>query len=191
MLKTVVDRLHQASMTLEDLSQQCSMPVVDAAGVIAGALQDGHVVLLFGNGGSAAEAEHIAGELVGKYLLRRQALAAVCLNTNTAIMTAVANDYGYEHVFSRQIEAAGHPGDVAVGLSTSGCSPNVTEGLSRARQLGLHTIALTGRSGGNIKGVADICICVPSDAVPRIQEAHLAVGHTICELVEAILARIG
>ena len=187
-LEMVMARLREAAATLEDLSQLGSMPVVQAAELITSALQEGHTILLFGNGGSAAEAEHIAGELVGKYLLHRQALAAVCLNTNTAIMTAVANDYGYSHVFARQIEATGRQGDVAIGLSTSGCSLNVVEGLDRARGLGLHTIAMTGRSGGTLSGIADICICVPSDSVPRIQEAHLAVGHTICEIVEASLA---
>jgi D-sedoheptulose 7-phosphate isomerase len=166
----------------------CAASIGEAAAMLEDALRNGHKVLFFGNGGSASQAEHLAGELVGKFLLRREALAAICLNTSSVILTAVANDEDFSLVFARQVEALGTAGDVAVGLSTSGDSPNVVEGLKRSRSKGLRTVALTGRSGGAVAALVDVCIRVPADAVPRIQEAHLAAGHTICELVEAHLA---
>lgn len=182
-------RLGEAGSVIRETSLACAASIEKAADCLAEALQSGHHILLFGNGGSAAEAEHIAGELVGKYLRQREAYAAICLNTNMSIMTAVANDYDFSCVFARQIEAVGRVGDVAFGLSTSGMSPNIIQAFTRARERGLRTVLLTGRSGGNAKAVADICICVPSDAVPRVQEAHLAIAHTICEIVEELLAR--
>jgi D-sedoheptulose 7-phosphate isomerase len=182
------DRLHQAGAVLQQTADVCAASIAEAAGMLEDALRNGHKVLLFGNGGSASQAEHLAGELVGKFLLKREALAAICLNTSPVILTAVANDYDFALVFARQVDALGAAGDVAVGLSTSGDSLNVLEGLKRARSKGLCTVALTGRSGGAVAGLVDVCIRVPADAVPRIQEAHLAVGHTICELVEAGLA---
>ena len=152
--------------------------------ILVGALEQRSKVLLFGNGGSAADAQHIAAEFVGRFAFDRPALAALALSVNTSCVTAIGNDYGFEQVFSRQIEALGRPGDVAIGISTSGNSENVLRGLAVARKLGLCTVALTGQGGGKLKGVADYCICAPSKETPRIQECHILIGHVIAELVE-------
>ncbi len=146
---------------------------------------------MFGNGGSAADAQHIAGELVGKLLLERQALPAIALSTNTSILTALANDYGYETVFSRQVEALVDENDVVIGISTSGNSPSVTEAIKAAIAKGAKTAGLTGGSGGTLAEVADLVIIVPSEVTPRIQEAHITIGHIICEMVEKELASTG
>jgi D-sedoheptulose 7-phosphate isomerase len=151
------------------------------------AYKAGKKMLVFGNGGSAADAQHIAAELLGKYYLHRQALPAAALTVNTSSLTAIANDYAFEQVFSRQIEALGNSGDVAVGISTSGNSPNVVEGLCAAKRRGMTTVGLTGEDGGRLKAVADYCICVPSRDTPRIQEAHILIGHILCEFVEQAL----
>jgi len=152
--------------------------------VMVQALQRGNKVMLFGNGGSAADAQHIAAELVGRFAFDRPALPALALSVNSSCVTAIGNDYGFDLVFSRQIEALGRAGDVAVGISTSGNSPNVIRGLSVARKLGLHTVALAGCTGGKMKDEADHCICAPSKETPRIQECHILIGHVISELVE-------
>jgi D-sedoheptulose 7-phosphate isomerase len=160
--------------------------VVRAAEVIAGALRDGGKVLAFGNGGSAADATHFAAELVGRYLLERDGLPATSLSDNASALTAISNDYGYERVFARQVEALGRPGDVALGISTSGRSANVLAGLTAARAAGLATLALTG--GDGLSGEADVCIAIPSRETPRVQEGHTLVAHILCELVERALA---
>lgn len=152
--------------------------------LLLGALQQGNKLFLFGNGGSAADAQHIAAEFVGRFAFDRPALPAIALSVNTSCLTAIGNDYGFDLVFSRQIEALAHPGDVAIGISTSGNSPNVLCGVSAARKIGVHTIALTGGSGGKLKDAVDHCICVPSNETPRIQECHILIGHIISELVE-------
>ena len=144
----------------------------------------GGKVVLFGNGGSAADAQHIAGELVGKFGLKRQAFPAIALTTNTSVLTAVANDYGYEAVFSRQVEALVDEKDVIIGISTSGNSPNVIRGIEQAKRGGAVTVALTGATGGKLKASADYLIAVPSTDTARIQESHLMIGHIICYLVE-------
>jgi D-sedoheptulose 7-phosphate isomerase len=158
--------------------------VVRAAEVIAEALRDGGKVLAFGNGGSAADATHLAAELVGRYLLEREGLPALSLSDNASALTAISNDYGYERVFARQVEALGRPGDVALGISTSGRSANVLEALSVARNGGLATVALTGGDGGEMRNAAEVCIVVPSGETPRVQEGHTLVAHILCELVE-------
>jgi D-sedoheptulose 7-phosphate isomerase len=147
-------------------------------------LEAGGKVLLFGNGGSAADAQHIAAELVGRYKQERRGLPAIALTVDTSCLTAVANDYGYEYVFARQIEALGRSGDLAIGISTSGNSPNVLRGMEAARTKGLTTVGLTGRNGGKLKESVDHCIQVQSDETPRIQEVHILVGHILCEFVE-------
>jgi D-sedoheptulose 7-phosphate isomerase len=144
----------------------------------------GNKVLLFGNGGSAADAQHIAAEFVGRFAFDRPALPALALSVNTSCVTAIGNDYGFDLVFSRQIEALAHSGDMAIGISTSGNSPNVLHGLSVAREKGLCTVALTGCTGGTLKNAVDYCICAPSNETPRIQECHILIGHIISELVE-------
>jgi len=150
------------------------------------ALRGGNKLLLFGNGGSAADTQHIATEIVGRFAFERPALPALALSVDSSALTAVSNDYGFEHAFSRQVEALGRDGDVALGFSTSGNSPNVLQAISSAKKMKLHTIAFTGKSGGNLRFCPDLdyCICVPSDVTARIQECHMLIGHIICELVE-------
>jgi D-sedoheptulose 7-phosphate isomerase len=162
--------------------------VVRAADAIVAALRSGGKVLAFGNGGSAADATHFAAELVGRYLLERDGLPAIALSDNASALTAISNDYGYERVFARQVEALGRPGDAALGISTSGRSPNVLAGLEAARAGGLATLALTGGDGGTLPDAADVCIVVPSGETPRVQESHTLVAHILCELVERALA---
>jgi D-sedoheptulose 7-phosphate isomerase len=151
---------------------------------VAKALAEGHKVLLFGNGGSAADAQHIAAEFVGRYGLERPGLPALALTTNSSSLTAIGNDYAFEHIFARQVEALGRPGDVAVGISTSGESGNVLKGIAAAKARGLVTVGFTGGTGGGLKDLARYCICVPARAVPRIQEAHILIGHIIAEIVD-------
>jgi len=144
----------------------------------------GNKPILFGNGGSAADAQHIAAEFVGRFAFDRPALPALALSVNTSCVTAIGNDYGFDAIFARQIEALGRPGDVAIGISTSGNSPNVLNAVTVARKMGLDTVALTGATGGMLKTAVDHCICVPSIETPRIQECHILIGHIIAELVE-------
>src|SRR5216683_3212228 len=158
--------------------------VAKVSEILVEALRRGNKLLLFGNGGSAADAQHIAAELVGRFAFDRAALPALALSVNSSCVTAIGNDYGFDRVFSRQLEALARPGDLAFGISTSGNSPNVLLGLSTAKSLGLHTVALTGRTGRNLLKNVDLCICVPSDETPRIQECHILIGHIISELVE-------
>jgi D-sedoheptulose 7-phosphate isomerase len=156
----------------------------EVADRIIGAIRSGHKLLLFGNGGSAADAQHIAAEFVGRYYLDRPPLPAQALTVNPSTLTAISNDYSYDLVFSRQIEAFGQAGDVAIGISTSGNSRNVLEALRAAPHRSMITVAMTGENGGLLKLEAQYCICVPSTETPRIQEAHLLLGHILCELVE-------
>lgn len=158
--------------------------IASVSDIVTGALLQGRKVLLFGNGGSAADAQHIAAELVGRFNFDRPALPALALSVNTSCVTAIGNDFGFDQVFSRQIEALGAPGDVAIGLSTSGNSPNVLRALLAAKKKGLHAVGLTGSSGGKLKEAVDHCICVPSNETPRIQECHILVGHVVSQLVE-------
>jgi phosphoheptose isomerase len=167
-------------------AEHCADDAVLAAALVAEAFRGEGRLLLCGNGGSAADCQHIAAEFVSCLNQRfvRRAFAAVALTTDTSFLTANANDFGFEHVFARQVEALGRVGDVVLGITTSGNSPNVVAALARGRQLGLRTVALTGAGGGLVAGVADVCIRVPSDSTQHIQEAHIALGHVICELVE-------
>jgi D-sedoheptulose 7-phosphate isomerase len=154
------------------------------ASEISTRMRRGHKVLIFGNGGSAADAQHFACELSGRFLRERAALPALALTTDTSALTAIGNDYGYDHVFSRQVEAHGREGDVAVGISTSGRSPNVVRALEVARKRGLLTVAMTGRGGGLLGPLSDFLIDVPHQDTPRIQEVHGMVVHILCELIE-------
>lgn len=142
-------------------------------------------VLIFGNGGSAADAQHIAAELVSKFYKERKGLPAIALNTNVSILTAIGNDYGYDRVFARQVEAMGAEGDVVIGISTSGNSPNILAALETAKGIGAFTVGLAGLKGSKIGGMADITFNVPSKDTPRIQEVHITAGHIICEIVES------
>jgi D-sedoheptulose 7-phosphate isomerase len=172
----------------ERLRHDGARPIGDAAAAIVKSLRDGGKLLVFGNGGSAADAQHVAAELVGRFSRERSGLAAVALTADTSVLTSVSNDYGFERAFARQVEALGRAGDVAMGISTSGQSPNVVAALEAGRARGLRTIALTGRDGGPVGKCADIHVNVPSDSTPRVQEAHRTLLHVMCELVERDLA---
>lgn len=166
------------------LDSVCLEQAATVAAAMTGCLQSGGKVLFFGNGGSSMDAGHLAAELAGRFYRNRPGLAGLSLADGTASITAIANDFSYDDVFARQIRALGLPGDVAIGLTTSGNSTNVVEALRAARDTGLFTVALTGSSRGKVAAIADVCIQVPSDDTPRIQEACLHLGHSICEIVE-------
>ena len=172
----------------ERMRQADSSPVVDAAAAIISSLRRDGKLLVFGNGGSAADAQHVAAELVGRFMRERMALAAVALTTDTSVLTSLANDYAFDRVFARQIEALGREGDVALGISTSGASPNVVVALEAARARGLRTIALTGRDGGVVGRAADVHVNVPSESTARVQEVHRTLLHVMCDLVERAFA---
>jgi len=154
------------------------------AKLMVGALQKGHKLFFMGNGGSAADAQHLAAEFVGRYLRERAPLPAVALCTNTSSLTAIANDYSFDTVLVRQLQALGTAGDVAVGLSTSGNSRNILHAMEAAKARGMITVGLSGESGGLLKERVDYCLCIPSRETPRIQEAHILIGHLLCEIVE-------
>jgi D-sedoheptulose 7-phosphate isomerase len=158
--------------------------IVQVATLIADAFRKGNKVLLFGNGGSSTDAAHIAAEFVGRYQRERMPLPAIALATDIAAITCIANDYGFEELFARQVRAHGRPGDIAIGISTSGNSPNVLKGVAAARDCGLTTIAWTGANGGKLAGLVDYPFIVPSTVTSRIQESHITLGHVLCELVE-------
>jgi D-sedoheptulose 7-phosphate isomerase len=160
------------------------LQVIAAGHAMAKALAAGHKVIFFGNGGSAADAQHLAAELSGRYMMDRPGLAGLSLVGNASSLTAIANDYSYDIVFARQLEALGCSGDVAVGISTSGESMNVRRALQVARSKGITTVALTGETGGELGSLVDYCIRIPSLCTPRIQEAHILTGHILCEIVE-------
>jgi D-sedoheptulose 7-phosphate isomerase len=179
----------QASIAVKQSLLSDSAAIFSLAQVSAiciDSLRAGNKLLLFGNGGSASDAQHIAAEFVGRFAFDRPALPALALSVNSSCVTAIGNDYGFDQVFSRQLEALARQGDVAIGISTSGNSPNVLRGISTAKKMNLHTIALTGSQGGKLKGTPelDVCICAPSSETPRIQECHILIGHIISELVE-------
>jgi D-sedoheptulose 7-phosphate isomerase len=155
--------------------------IVEAA---SDCLKNGHKLLFFGNGGSAADSQHIAAEFVSKFNIDRQALPAIALTVDTSILTSCANDYHFDRVFARQVEALGQEGDIAIGISTSGNSPNVLNAMEEARRRGLRTIAFTGETGGKLKDQVDICLRVPSKITARIQEAHITVAHILCNIIE-------
>ena len=155
-----------------------------AATVVVNAIENGNKVIFCGNGGSAADSQHLAAELIGKFYFNRHSLPAISLTVNTSIITAIGNDFGFDKAFARQLEGIGKAGDVLIGLSTSGNSENLVEAFRLAKEIGISTIAFTGESGGILRNLADILINVPSNDTPRIQEAHIMVGHIICELVE-------
>lgn len=160
-----------------DLIDQCTK-------VITNAYRNGKKTLMAGNGGSAADAQHIAGELVSKFNFDRPALSSIALTTNTSVITAIGNDYGYDHIFERQLQAQGCEGDVFIGISTSGSSQNILKALEMCKIKGIFSIALTGENGKRMKELSDVCIEVPSNETPRIQECHILIGHIICCIVE-------
>ncbi len=152
--------------------------------VITEALKGGKKILLFGNGGSAADAQHLAAEFVNRFIIERPPLPAIALSTDTSVITSIGNDYGFSEIFAKQIRAIGHAGDVAWGISTSGSSPNVIKAFEAAKKLDMVTVALTGKDGGDAEKIADYALNVQSNSVPRIQEVHITAGHTICQMVD-------
>lgn len=185
-----VARLVRDSITVKNAVLHDDRLLRAIAGVaqeVAKALEQGGKLLLAGNGGSAADAQHIASEFVGQFNTDRPGIAALALTTDTSALTSVANDYGFEQVYSRQVETLGRTGDVLLAVSTSGNSPNILAALRAARQAGLFTVALTGASGGAARELCDVCLQIPSDDTPRIQESHILVGHILCALVEEVL----
>lgn len=181
-------------MVIEELKdhQQLVQKVIDSlAGdirlgceMMVSALKNGNKVLLAGNGGSAADAQHIAAELSGRFVKERRALPGIALTTDTSALTAIANDYGYQHVFSRQVEALANKGDLFIGISTSGNSQGILNALESASKLGCKTLGLSGRNGGKMNGLCDLNIIIPSDVTARIQEIHILVGHILCKAVD-------
>lgn len=161
------------------LSQVCSV-----GRAISDVFRNGHKVFFMGNGGSAADAQHLTAEFTGRYLRERTPLPAIALSVNTSSLTAIGNDYSFEHVFARQLEALGVKGDLVVGLSTSGNSANVLRAIEVAKSKGLVTVGMTGETGGRLRALVDFCLCVPSQQIPRIQESHILIGHVLCAIVE-------
>lgn len=172
----------------EELLRSSIVQILDIAQLAIDSLKKNGKVILFGNGGSAADSQHIAAELVGRFKKDRGAIAAVALTTNTSILTSLANDYGYEIVFAKQIEALGQKNDIAIGISTSGKAKNVAAGIKQAKKMGIKTVALTGGDGGELAKLADVSLLVPSTVTARIQEAHITIGHIVCELIEQALS---
>lgn len=189
-MKQDIQRLFDDSIeALRQTAGRLAGPLEQAAAMIVEAYRNGGGVLVFGNGGSASDAQHIAGELVGRFLVNRPALKAEALSSNTSVLTCIANDFGYDAVFSRQIEANATARDVVIALSTSGNSANIVTALAKARQIGAGTILLSGEGGGQAAQHADILLDVPSRHTPRIQESHVVLYHILCELVEQAMVR--
>lgn len=179
-----MEYIERSIQTKKELQKTRVEVIAHVAGLIVDAYRQGKKVVWFGNGGSAADAQHIACELVSRFYLERKALASIALTTNTSELTAIANDYDFNKVFARQVEALVNPGDVVIGISTSGDSQNVIDGIKEAKRLGAITVAFTGSSGGKLKGNVDFLLDVPSEITPHIQESHIMIGHIICYLVE-------
>ncbi len=180
----IKDHIQTATKTLDELQSY----IYTASIIITECLQKGNKILLFGNGGSAADAQHIAAELTGRYKSDRRGLPAIAITTDTSALTAIGNDFGYEMVFQRQVEALAKEGDVLFGISTSGNSKNVIEALSLGRKMGCKTIGLSGRDGGAMDEFCDVNMVVSSDNTPRIQEMHIMIGHIICQAIDDILS---
>lgn len=187
-MRDVIARsLREHRQVAEALPEACATALEEAAGRIVAALRGGGKLLALGNGGSAADAQHLVAELVGRYRAERRPLPALALTTDPSVVTAIANDYGFDDLFSRQVRAHARPGDVVLALSTSGNSENVRRALEAAAASGAATVALLGGSGGRLRGVADVEILVPSDVTARIQEAHITLLHVLCELIDDAL----
>jgi len=185
--QTAFLRFHEAEQNFATLKGNVG-PVVAAARMIESGLSAGGKVMFCGNGGSAADAQHLAAELMGRFLADRAPMASLALTVDTSALTAIGNDYGFGQVFARQVRGLGRKGDILVGISTSGNSENIVTAFEAAREIGIGVIALTGGGGGRMAPLADVLINAPSLSTPRIQELHIAIGHTICELIEDALA---
>jgi D-sedoheptulose 7-phosphate isomerase len=187
MINDIKKQLQDHRALIDLLERDMAPLIAEMGGLISTALANGHKLLVMGNGGSAADSQHFVAEIVGRFKMERKALPAIALSTDTSILTAIGNDYGFESIFSRQVEALAAPDDIVVGLSTSGNSPNVLKALMAARARGCRTIGLLGRDGGSIMAVCDLPLVVPSADTPRIQEGHITIIHIVCDLVEKAL----
>ena len=184
-MKNEIRNILKDSIRVKELLIKTRLDSITAAAkAISSSLKKGKKVILFGNGGSFADSLHIAAELLGRYKLNREPLPVIVLGSNLSALTAISNDFGYEYSFSKEMKAFGQKGDVAIAISTSGCSKNVNNAAKEAKKLGVKVIGLTGGNGGELSRIADIPIVVPSKDTPRIQESHIAIGHAICEVVE-------
>ena len=179
-----IEREIRESIAVQEQLVGSAQLIADAARLIISSMRNGGKLIVFGNGGSAADAQHLSAELVGRYRQDRKAFPAIALTTDSSALTSISNDYGFDSIFSRQLEGLGTPGDVVVAISTSGNSPNVLQAVATAKKLGIASIGLTGKSGGKLRGSVDVCLSVPSDSTPRIQEAHGLVIHILSGLIE-------
>tara|TARA_B110000003_G_C16586298_1_gene509998 strand:- start:472 stop:1038 length:567 start_codon:yes stop_codon:yes gene_type:complete len=188
MNKTITKEFNSHLKVSQDSMTTISKPIEESAKLCIKCLQNSGKIIFFGNGGSAGDAQHIAAELVGRYKKERKGLAAIALTTDTSALTCISNDYGYEKVFSRQIEAIANTNDLVIGISTGGTSENVINGLKAAKLIGCNTIGFSGRAGGEFNKICDVNIIVPADETARIQEMHILIGHIICQLIDAVYA---
>lgn len=184
LITRIAQEIQESSAVKAELGRRSVEQIADAATLIVTRLQAGGKLIAFGNGGSAADAQHFVAELVGRFCAERKPFAAIALTTNTSSLTAIGNDYGFEEVFARQLEGIGRAGDVAIAISTSGSSSNIVRAIETAKRLGMATIALTGRTGGKARELVDHCLSVPSDSTARIQEAHILIIHVLSSIVE-------
>jgi len=189
MKEEIIKIFDSSARVKQQFAKENADVIMEVVGLIAQTFTRGNKVLLFGNGGSATDASHIAGEFVNRFLLERPGLPAIALGTDMAVVTSIANDYDYSEIFAKQVKALGQEGDVAIGISTSGSSPNVVKGIIAARDLGIKTVVMTGNKnkGGKLAAMADYAFVVPSSETPRIQETHITLGHVICQLVDETL----
>ncbi len=183
-MKTIIENEFTEHLKVAQNMSDLTDKIEVAAQLCIDSLQSGGKILFFGNGGSAADAQHIAAEMVGRYKVERKGLPAIALTTDTSALTSIGNDYGYNHVFDRQVEALANKGDVVIGISTGGSSGNVISGLKTAKELGCKTIGFSGRDGGEMNTLCDVNLVVPAEDTPRIQEMHIVIGHTICHLID-------
>ena len=188
MLDSIRRQLNESAEIKRVAARTLAEPISVAAEMILQSLKGGNKILLCGNGGSAADAQHIAAELVGRYTRERRGYAAIALTSNTSNLTAIGNDYGYDTVFERQIEALCRKGDVVLGISTSGNSTNILHAITKAKNIGARTIGLSGRDGGQLKQMVDLCLVAPHHEIARIQELHITIGHILCDLVEEAMS---
>jgi D-sedoheptulose 7-phosphate isomerase len=184
MKETIIKIFEDSAQVKVRFAKEHAEKIVEVVQLIAQAFREGKKVLIFGNGGSASDASHIAGEFVNRFLMERPPLPAIALNTDVAVLTSISNDYDYSQVFSKQLTALGHEGDVVIGISTSGNSSNVIKAIEAAKKNGMKTVVLTGGSGGRLANMADYTFIVPTKHTPRIQETHITLGHTICQMVD-------
>ncbi|MBC8019310.1 MAG: D-sedoheptulose 7-phosphate isomerase [Verrucomicrobia bacterium] len=187
MIDEIHAQLQEHRAVIDQLERDMVPLIAEMGNLLSDAFKRGNKLLVMGNGGSAADSQHFVAEIVGRFKMERRALPAVALSTDTSILTAIGNDYGFDAVFSRQVEALAAPGDVVVGISTSGNSPNVLKALNVAKSRGCRTIGLLGKDGGSIRAACDLALVVPSDDTPRIQEGHITIIHIVCDLVEKAL----